>query len=579
MIINNNYYQIFPDIRIFFPDPLTSTELCRYIFIQDNRMRGTVFNLLINIPVFSGISPELFYKMEKAINERKFSKGELIFEEGDPGDAFYIIKSGAIEIIKGDFTKNRQIRLAIRGEGDFFGEMSLLEDSPRFACARAVRDSVVLEISREDFRNLVAKNPPMAMEVMGVLSSRIREADLQMIRDLEKKNEQLEKTNKQLIETTQKLQKSNENIRSANKFLETIISASQFFIIVTDKSGKIFIFNNAAKRVLGYEFNEVAGCEIRDIIKPIDIEDIMDDLEKTLSGGETWSGELITTTKDMTKRVIELVGARILDEKGEIFTSLYMGLDVTEEKNIEHQMILLDRMATRGEMAGEIAHELNNYLALVQGNLELLRMNFEVGKYEQLEEKLNSIQSGLEEMTKFTDGLMMYSNPEINKETFNFNIFIENELFFLRPQSRFDSVDIRCELDPGIPQLVADRSQLQQVLINLLNNAADATRNNERGQRKITIKTSYNQQENAVLLSIIDNGCGLAEENLAKVFSQHFTTKERGHGFGLLAVKRVIKNHKGRVWVENNPAGGAIFHVQLPAEIARKQQDVSINNR
>jgi len=541
-------------------------------------MRGTVFNLLINIPVFSGISPEIFYKMEKSIKERKFSKGEIIFKEGDPGDAFYIIKSGAIEILKGDPSKHGQIRLAIRGEGDFFGEMSLLEDSPRFAYARAVRDSIVLEISREDFKHLIAKNPPMAMEVMGVLSSRIREADLQMIADLEKKNEQLEKTNRQLIETTQKLQKSNENIRSANKFLETIISASQFFIIVTDNTGKIFIFNNAAKRVFGFEFNEVAGCEIKDIIKPVDIDDIMENIEQTLSTGDSWSGEIITTTKNMTKRVIELIGARILDERGEIFTSLYMGLDITEEKNIEHQMILLDKMATRGEMAGEIAHELNNYLALVQGNLELLKMNLEAGNHEIIDDKMNSIQSGLEEMTKFTDGLMMYSNPEINKELFNFNIFIENELFFLKPQSRFDGVIIISDLDPDLPPVVADKSQLQQVLINLLNNAADATLNNERGCRKIWIKTSYITDQDVVKLSIIDNGCGFTEESLTKLFSQHFTTKERGHGFGLLAVKRVIKNHRGRVWAEDNPDGGAIFHIQLPAETARKRQNLTVNS-
>jgi len=541
-------------------------------------MRGTVLNLLINIPVFSGISPEIFYKMEKSIKEREFSKGETIFKEGDAGNAFYIIKSGAIEILKGDPLKNRQIRLAVRGEGDFFGEMSLLEDSPRFAYAKAVQDSVVLEISREDFKNLIAKNPPMAMEVMGVLSSRIREADLQMIADLEKKNEQLEKTNRQLIETTQKLQKSNENIRSANKFLETIISASQFFIIVTDNTGKIFIFNNAAKRVFGFEFNEVAGCEIKDVIKPVDIDDIMDDIEQILSRGDSWSGEIITSTKNMTKRVIELIGARILDERGEIFTSLYMGLDVTEEKNIEHQMILLDRMATRGEMAGEIAHELNNYLALVQGNLELLKMNLEAGNHEIIEDKLNSIQSGLEEMTKFTDGLMMYSNPEINKELFNFNIFIENELFFLKPQSRFDSVNIICDLDPDLPPVVADKSQLQQVLINLLNNAADATLNNEQGNRKLWIRTSYLSDQNVILLSIIDNGCGFTEESLTKLFSQHFTTKERGHGFGLLAVKRVINNHRGKVWAENNPGGGAIFHIQLPAETAHKRQNVTVNS-
>lgn len=542
-------------------------------------MRGTVFNLLVNIPVFAGISPEIFYKMEESIKERRYLKGELIFKEGDPGNAFYIIKSGAIEILKGDPFKNRQIRLAIRGEGDFFGEMSLLEDSPRFAYARAVRDSVVLKIARDDFKNLVAKNPAMAMEVMGVLSSRIREADLQMISDLEKKNDQLEKTNKQLIETTQKLQKSNENIRSANKFLETIISASQFFIIVTDRTGKIFIFNDAAKNVFGSEFNDVAGCGIKDIIRPVDFDGVMEDLEQTLAKNETWSGEIITYTKNDNKKVIELVGARILDERGEIFTSLYMGLDVTEEKNIEHQMILLDRMATRGEMAGEIAHELNNYLALVQGNLELLKMNLDASNFESADAKINSIQTGLEEMTKFTDGLMMYSNPEINKEIFNFNIFIENELFFLKPQNRFDSVDIICNLDPDLPPVVADKSQLQQVLINLLNNAADATVNNERGNRMITIKTYYNTDQESVVMSIHDNGNGFTDESISKVFSQHFTTKERGHGFGLLAVKRVIKNHRGRVWAENHPDGGAVIHVQLPAETSHKQKAVTVNSK
>ena len=540
-------------------------------------MRGTVFNLLINIPVFSGISPELFYKMEKTIKERSFSKGEIIFKEGDPGDAFYIIKSGAIEILKGDQSKNTQVRLAIRGEGDFFGEMSLLEDSPRFALARAVRDSTVLEISREDFKSLLAKNPAIAMEVMGVLSSRIREADLQMIRDLEEKNAQLEKTNKQLIEATQKLQKSNENIRSANKFLETIISASQFFIIVADKSGKIFIFNNAAKRVFGFDFNEVAGCEIKDILRPLEDESVIEDIELALSQGESWSGEIISSTKDADRRVIEMIGARITDERGEVFTSLYMGRDVTEDKNIEHQMILLDKMATRGEMAGEIAHELNNYLALVQGNLELLKINFKESNYDMLEEKLDSIQSGLEEMTKFTDGLMMYSNPEINKEIFNFNVFIENELFFLKPQNRFDSIDIICDLDPDLPPLIADKSQLQQVLINLLNNAADATFDNPRGTRKVSIKTSFAQDKNSILFSVTDNGCGFTEETISKLFSQHFTTKERGHGFGLLAVKRVIKNHDGRVWAENNEGGGAIFNVLLPIDVNFKPQTTAVN--
>ena len=171
----------------------------------------------------------------------------------------------------------------------------------------------------------------------------------------------------------------------------------------------------------------------------------------------------------------------------------------------------------------------------------------------------------------------MYSNPEINKEIFNFNVFIENELFFLKPQNRFDSIDIICDLDPDLPPLIADKSQLQQVLINLLNNAADATFDNPRGTRKVSIKTSFAQDKNSILFSVTDNGCGFTEETISKLFSQHFTTKERGHGFGLLAVKRVIKNHDGRVWAENNEGGGAIFNVLLPIDVNFKPQTTAVN--
>jgi C4-dicarboxylate-specific signal transduction histidine kinase len=121
--------------------------------------------------------------------------------------------------------------------------------------------------------------------------------------------------------------------------------------------------------------------------------------------------------------------------------------------------------------------------------------------------------------------------------------------------------------------------RLRQVLINLLNNAADAMINNRRGDRRVIVKTSFNSRDNAVILSIIDNGAGFTEDSIAKVFRKHFTTKERGHGFGLLAVKRVIKNHKGKVWAEHNPSGGAIFSVQLPAETSHMKKDQPVNTR
>jgi len=438
-------------------------------------MSETTKFLLKQVPVFSVIPPDSIDHLGKIVIERPLSKGEVLFYEGDSGQVFYIIKSGAIDIIKNDQVSNKQVKLATREKGDFFGEMSLLEDSPRFATARAAEESVVLELSRDSFIRLITEKPTIAFEVMSVLSSRLRQADLQLIRDLEKKNELLETTNRRLMETTEKLEKSYENIKSTNNFLQTIISASQFFIIATDSRSKIFIFNDAAKKIFNKESMDVIGKGIESVIIPIDKGKTLDEIEKRLAESSTWSGNILTATHDNSKLFIELVGARVFDEKGDIYTTLYMGRDITEEKNIERQMIILDRMAARGEMAGEIAHELNNYLAIVLGNLELLKMELEMGKTDKAPQKIDSMKNGLDKMTGFTDGLMMYFCPEIRKDTFDLNAFLENEMFFLKPQNRFVKIKFVFEFDRNLPRIKADKSQIQQVLLNLLNNAADAT--------------------------------------------------------------------------------------------------------
>ncbi len=527
-------------------------------------MSDTVKILLKQVPLFDYIPEEILSHFEAAIKEKNLSRGEILFSEGDPGDAFYIIKSGTIEILKGDPTSNKLIKLATRNKGDFFGEMSLLEDSPRFATAKSVGESVVLELSRYAFIELVRKNPPVALKVMGVLSSRLRQADLQMISDLEKKNEQLEKANIKLKEATNKLEKSNQDLMVANKFLGKIISASQFFMIVTDSQGKIFIFNDAAKKVFGYNFREIAGTGLESLLKPVNKKDILEDIEKRLHEHKVWSGNVFVETKDKRKIFIELVGARVFNEKEEALASLYMGRDITEEKNVERQMIFLERMATRGEMAAEIAHELNNYLSIILGNLELIQMEIQAGKTESTSKKIKSMKEGLDRITQFTERLMMYSRPASKKELFDLNSFLENELFFVKAQNRFDGVKFIFDFDRNLPPITADKSQIQQALFNLLNNAADAIAKNAPGQKLITIKTKYLPEQPSARISVIDNGEGLSDEDLGRVFRQHFTNKKGGHGFGLLAVKRIIKSHCGKVWAEHNPTGGAIFHFEIP---------------
>jgi signal transduction histidine kinase len=308
------------------------------------------------------------------------------------------------------------------------------------------------------------------------------------------------------------------------------------------------------------------------VLKPAGQDELLKEIEKTMADGRTWSGDILATTGDGKKLYVELVGAKVFDEKGEVFAALYMGRDVSEEKNIERQMIILERMATRGEMAAEIAHELNNYLSIVLGNLELLQMELEMGKTDKAPKKINSMKSGLDKITRFTDGLMMYSRPSTNKEEFDLHAFLESELYFIKTQNRFDNVDFEMDLDTKLPPITADKSQIQQALLNFLNNAADATAGNT-GRRLITIITSYIKESESVSVAVKDNGVGLDEDSINRVFKQHFTTKEQGHGFGLLAVKRVIKCHAGKVMAENNPDSGAKFSIIFPI----KQDENTIN--
>jgi PAS domain S-box-containing protein len=535
-------------------------------------MANTVKILLKNVPFFGHLPEDAINHLEAIVTEKTLGDGDVLFREGDNANTCYIVKSGAIEILKKDKKSGKDVRLAVRGQGEFFGEMSLLEDSPRFASAKSSGQSTVIEIDRDQFSKLIGKYPALAMKVMEVLSSRLRQSDIQLINDLQRKNEQLEFANKRLYETSRELEKSYANLKTANKFLERIISASQFFIVVTDQDGKIFIFNDEAKRIFGCDFKDIAGEEIGILIKPTGKGEILTEIEGNLKDGKIWRGDILTETHGHSRLVIELVAARVFDEKGEIFASLYMGRDVTEEKNIERQMIMLERMATRGEMAAEIAHELNNYLSIVFGNLELLEMEMEMGKIDNAPKKIKSMKDGLDRITKFTEGLMMYSRPASKKERFDLNAFLENELFFIRSQNRFDGVDFEYDFDRRLPDITADKSQIQQAIMNLLNNAADAMISNAKGNKKIILRTQYAEDAHTVRISVIDNGVGFTDESLSKVFRQHFTSKESGHGFGLLAVKRVIKNHGGKVWAERNPLGGAIFNIEFPVIVEEKSQ-------
>jgi PAS domain S-box-containing protein len=509
-------------------------------------------DLLKKASIFRSLPDGSLESLSELMEEKNYAAASYIFREGAPGDAVMLVKSGTVEIIKHSSDGSSEIHLAERGPGEIFGEMALIEDSPRFADARAAEDATVFVLSKSEFGKLISENPKIAVEIMGLLSGKLRQADLQMIRDLEHKNSELKM--------------ANDDLSREKNFRDKIIRNAPFFMIITDQENRVFLMNDSAEKTFGFALGEVRNRPIQDIMKIVGNGGVFDEISGSLNDKGIWHGELITSRADDSPIIVDCTAVCVGEsETGNSSPSvLYMGYDVTEEKHMQRQAFQLERMATRGEMAAEIAHELNNYLSIVSGNLELLGMDIDRQRFERVGKKTEAMKDGLARITKFVEGLMSVARPDARREIFDIHQFVENELFFLKPQPKFKGISFVCRWGENVPSIEADNGQLQQVLFNLLNNAADALAEIPPGKRQITISTSFSSEDDKIRLAISDNGCGMTEEEYAKVFRQHFTSKKRGHGFGLLAVKRVIKSHGGKIWAAPGPEGGASFSIELP---------------
>ncbi|MEA2031680.1 MAG: response regulator [candidate division Zixibacteria bacterium] len=234
----------------------------------------------------------------------------------------------------------------------------------------------------------------------------------------------------------------------------------------------------------------------------------------------------------------------------------------TKLKELQDETISLEKMATRGEMSAEIGHELNNFLGVVAGNLSLLDVLLSKKAYDNIDKHMKAIFSHIERMKRFTSNLMDLSNTASKKEMINFNDLLSEVVDYLKPQKRFKDVVIDFEkVDMNIP-LEADATHIQQLLYNIFNNAADATRGCE--TRQITARVNVDNDGQRFSISIADTGTGIEPERLSQMFNQRFTTKKDGHGYGLMVCKRIVDNHNGHLNVDSIVGQGTIFFIDFP---------------
>ncbi|MCA9727103.1 MAG: HAMP domain-containing histidine kinase [Candidatus Eisenbacteria bacterium] len=224
-----------------------------------------------------------------------------------------------------------------------------------------------------------------------------------------------------------------------------------------------------------------------------------------------------------------------------------------------------EKMAERGKLAAGIAHEMNNYLAIMTGRVQLLAARASKHGDDKMRSDADVIREQIEHMRVMAKGLMDFSHRGVRAEPTDVNRFLVRQMDMLRPYPVLKGVEMIPELSPEVGTVDLDQGQIGQVVVNLVKNAAEAIKEWEGATEApmITLR-SLTVKGNKVRIEVVDNGPGMPKAVQEKIFDAFYSTKKDGHGFGLATCKTILGNHRGKIWVESEVGKGTTFVLEIP---------------
>jgi two-component system, LuxR family, sensor kinase FixL len=360
----------------------------------------------------------------------------------------------------------------------------------------------------------------------------------------------------------------NRDLEAREAHLRSILDTVPDAMIVIDERGQIQSFSSAAERLFGYVADEVIGKNVKGLMPSPYRESHDGYLERYLHTGERriiGIGRVVVgERKDGSTFPMELAVGEMRSGDRRFFTGFIR--DLTEHQKTEarlqelqSELVQISRLTAMGEMASTLAHELNQPLAAITNYLRGSRrlLDQPEGDRTRLREAVEkagdqALRAG--QIIRRLRDFVARGESEPRVESLNKIIEEASALALVGAKER--GIRVRFAFDPRIDMVLADRVQIQQVLLNLVRNAIEAMEGAER--RNLTITTAVSDDRDA-LVKVTDTGPGIAPEISAQLFQPFITTKQQGMGVGLSISRTIIEAHGGRIWVEQNPGGGAVF--------------------
>ena len=363
-------------------------------------------------------------------------------------------------------------------------------------------------------------------------------------------------------------------LRQERNRAQQYLNVAAVIIVAINDQGIVTLINKEGCDVLGYKEEEIVGKSWIDLCVPERIKkEVKGVFEKLMSGNnelvEYYENSILT--KSGEERIVAWHNNILKDEKGNIIGTLSSGKDITKRKQAEADLIRSEKLASVGQLAASVAHEVNNPLAGILLYMKILLKKFAEKELQspETETQLLKMERELEKTSRIIKNLLDFSRQsEPSIRPAKLNKIVESALFLVRNQINLENIRLEKKLDEQLPHVLADFDQIQQVLINIILNATQAMPHG--GTLEIATSAAKGIEigestKDTVRIDIKDTGVGILGEDMKKLFTPFFTTKKKGKGvgLGLSVVHGIIEQHKGKIEVESEPDVGTTFTIYL----------------
>ena len=388
------------------------------------------------------------------------------------------------------------------------------------------------------------------------------------------------------VDVTQR-KRTEQALRASEAKFRAAIDGIAGLVAIMAPSGELESVNGPLTEYFGRSVEELKNWGTGDAVHSEDLPRVLQSYETSIAAGTPFHHELRLRRFDGEYRWFENRGAPIHDETGRITRWYCLLTDIDDRtqamarlEQMQTDFAHMNRVSVMGELAASLSHEITQPIASARNNARAAERFLEKQPPDlgEVSEALSCVVGNIDRAGEIIDRIReQIKKAPARKERFDLDTAINEVIILARSATNRNGVSVQTRLSAGLVPVLGDRVQLQQVLLNLILNAAEAMGSVEDGPRELLISTE--QAQSGVIVAVRDSGPGIDSARLERVFDAFYTTKPSGTGMGLSICRSIIHAHGGKLWAEANEPRGAVFQFTLPGPDGELTSPLQVDHR